>query len=381
MSLLNFRFFSWIAAVMFVSFLGCSERVNETKSIPILDSLDLAIVKEVKFHIDTSTNSSISSITTYPRVNPKYFIIYHTFQSSASIFDLQTRKLLKKISFPIEGPNGVGEGIRGMYFHNFDSIFLIAILEQRIFMVDSAARLKKKFNLANDKVYAMTGTTYSTHIKNGLMYLTGYPVSQQAVNSSDFSDLILNLSNGHLISRFNLSKEYDRGFWGYHNYMRIKSSFDAEGDNLIFSFPNDDYVYVRQADDSIRKYFAGSSKFRKLKPLASRYFEDNEKIYKHAANQGSYSGIFYDRWSKLFYRVGFNPINKEYESPADTQHNPSLIILNKNFLKVGEWSLQSGEYDMSSIFLTHEGLHIFNQKKYSLDEDNLTFDVFRPRKK
>jgi hypothetical protein len=268
-----------------------------------------------------------------------------------------------------------------MYFHNFDSIFLMALLEQRICLVDSSSKLKKKFQLSNDKVYAIMGTTYSTHIKNGLMHLTGYPVPQRAVSSSDFSDLILNLKNGKLISQYKLSKEYDRGFWGYHNYLRIKAIFDEDGNNLIFSFPNDNYLHVKHDHDSIKKYFAGSSKIKRLRPVSSNYMRDDEKIYKHTAEQGSYSGVFYDRWNKLFYRVAFSPITKDYESPADTQQNPSLIILNKNFLKVGEYSLPSHTYDMSSIYVSQEGLHIFNQEKYSLDEDNLTFDIFRPRKK
>ena len=381
MFLRRFRFFFTSVIILFFFFSSCSERVNETKNIDTLDSVDLVIIKETEFQIDTTTNSSVSSITVYPRTNPRYLIIYHTFQSSASIFDLQTRKLIKKISFPIEGPNGVGEGVRGMHFHNFDSIFLIALLEQRMYLVDSAAKLKMKFELSNDKVYAIMSTTYSTYIKNGLMHLTGYPAPHRIVSSSDFSDLILNLSSGKLISQFKLSKEYDRGYWGKHNYLRIRSVFDEDRDNLIFSFPNDDYLHVKHSDDSVRKFFAGSSKIKRLRPVASNYIEGDEKFYRHAASQGSYAGIFYDRWSKLFYRVAFNPISKDYESPADTQQNPSLIILNENFLKVGECPLPVGEYDLASIFLTQDGLHIFNQKKYSLDEDYLTFDVFHPRKK
>ncbi|MCZ8070233.1 MAG: DUF4221 family protein [Bacteroidota bacterium] len=336
---------------------------------------------EITFPIDTATNANLSAIAIYPQSQPKFFITHHPSQNVISVFSLNERRLVKKIHVNEDGPSGVGDGIRGMYVHNFDSIFLMAPLEQRIYLIDSSAFLRKKYSVANDKGYAIMDITNSAYIQNELLYLSAYPPPLRLSTSSDFAVLVLNLNTGELTSEFNLTKEYDRGHWGKHIYFRSRLLYDDENMRQIVSFPNDNYLHVQNHSGSIEKKFAGSAEINTLKPLDTKYVDDDEKNYKLAARQGSYGSLYYDHWNKLFYRLANNPIKSEYSSPFDTVLNPVLIILDENLFKIGEFKLPSNVYRTSYVFITPDGLHIFNVKKYNKDEDFFYFDVFRPVKK
>jgi Domain of unknown function (DUF4221) len=381
MSLKIFCGFRFCGLIFILFFSNCAEKTREVKKTYSLDSLTMKFSKEFKLPIDTATNANVSAITIYPQKQPKFFIAHHPAQNVISLFSLNERRLIKKIQLNKEGPNGVGDGIRGMYFHNFDSIFLMAPLEQRVFLIDSAAILKKKYNLTNDKVYAVMDVTNPAFISDGLLHFSAYPPPLRLCTSADFADLILDLRTEKLTSQFNLSKEYDRGHWGKHIYFRSRGLYHKEADRLIVSFPNDNYLHVRSKSGIFEKYFAGSSEIKNLHPIDSKYIDDDDKTYRLAATQGSYSNLYYDQWNKLFYRLANNPIKTEYSSPFDTALNPVLVILDKNLLKVGEYKLPSNIYRTAYIFITADGLHIFNLKKYEKDEDNFTFDVFRPLKK
>ena len=49
------------------------------------------------------------------------------------IYDLNNKKLHKKITYELEGPNGIGK-LFGFYYHNKDSIFITNRLGHKMFL-------------------------------------------------------------------------------------------------------------------------------------------------------------------------------------------------------------------------------------------------------
>jgi hypothetical protein len=281
------------------------------------------------------------------------------------------------LEFNKDGPNGVGEGIRAMYFHNFDSIFFMALLEQRLYLVDSARNLKNKYNLSSASAYCQLGTIYPAIFKSNAMYLCTTPFPNANIPPNSFADVKLNLSNGSIEHVFPLSPKYFEGWWGRHHYLRISHTYNPFSKEIVLSYPNDHFISVVDEGHSVKRYLAPARNISKLRPVSREYQEtDDNLIYQLETRQGSYSGILFDRWRNLYYRLAFNPI-VNYSSPFDSERAISIVILDKNFKKVGEFDFQKDMYSYLGIFISPDGLNILNMKKYNeIDQDNLTFAVF-----
>ncbi|HRK53792.1 MAG TPA: DUF4221 family protein [Cyclobacteriaceae bacterium] len=368
--------------IIAIVILGCtlpkdiSDKANLAKDTVVKDSLTLQLVDERKYFLDSTSNSITSSVQVFPIDSPAFMIFHHTYSSNIAIYDMQTGSQVSEITLKKEGPDGVGNGIRGMYFHNFDSIFLLSLMEQRLYLIDSAGKLKSKMNIGDDHYYAQLGTIFPAFLKGGSLYLCTYPSPGTDISAAGYSSLQINLSSLEVRNVFHLSSNYDNGAWGRHHYSRTSHLYNDKTGQVILSFPNDHFLYVI-AGDKTTKYYAGAYKIKKLRPLTKRSdFDKDDIVFRHEAMQGSYSSVFFDRWRNLYYRLAFSPVGGDYESPFDTEKETSIIILDTGFNKVGEYYLEPDTYSYLAMFIAPQGLYLFNKKKYASDEDFLYFDVF-----
>lgn len=344
----------------------------------IIDSVVLEKTSELRFDLDTLTNAVSSSLQIYPRDNPAYLLFHHRHFNRISVYDLKSGKLLSKILPEEEGPNGVGYGIDAAYVQSFDSIFLFSILEQRLFLIDSSGVLKKRIQIENDQGYAMLGSIFPPIIKDSSIYLCAYPPPYGVVGSHNFSGMKINLYDGKILNIWNLSKQYDLGAWGKHHYLRVHHIYNDITDQLISSFPNDPYIYVSNPDGRMIKYPGQGKRMGDMHPLKNiDEAEDDDKIFRLESSQGCYSAIFFDRWRNVYYRLAFNPILGDYQSPFDTEKHMSLIIFDRVFNKIGEHFLEDDTYSYMSVFVSPDGIHLLNRKRYHEDENHLTFDTYR----
>ena len=343
-----------------------------------IDSVTLFNRQELRFPLDTASNARTQSVCVYPKESPQLMLFHHSSSNIISVYDLKTQKLVSKINFHPEGPNGVGRDIRSMHFHNFDSIFLLSNLGQQLHLLDSAGTLKGKFNLANNSAYALLSTTYPAFLKNDVMYLCSYPPTDRRTTSKDAAIIKLDLLTHEINIVFRRSRQYDRGNWGRHNYSRVSQYFDETRGILIISFPNDHYLYTVDKSNTIKKYYAGAGLLGNLDPVNEDFLRDDEKIYDHEATQGFYSTLFFDPWKRLYYRIAFNP-SESLDMPIEFGP-PSIVILDKDLKKVGEYTLPKDSYVMASSFVTPDGFCLFNKIKYDANDNYLTYDIFSIQK-
>ncbi|MDH5598380.1 MAG: DUF4221 domain-containing protein [Cyclobacteriaceae bacterium] len=366
--------------VLFI-LLSCSSKdwVNhatshDSKHVQPIDSLTLKSSGELKFKLNNSSNANSNSIQVYPKDQPEFLLYHFPVSNEIALYNLKSREQSHSITYDREGPDGVGDDIRAFYFHSFDSIFLFSLLKQRLFLIDSTGNLINQYDLFNDELYVQMGTTYPSMLKENTLYFSAYPSPLKEVSSNRFTSIKLNLETGEMEAFFHLTSEYDRGDWGKHNYLRIHQTFNTNQDLIIYSFPNDHNLYFLDSEGIIKKHFAGADKINMLKPLKGNRSDD--EVFRHTAGQGFYSGIYHDPWRKMYYRIAFNPVS-DYEHPSDMGKNPSIILLDQSFRKVGEYALPKNTYLTGAHFISPEGLYFFNRYAYeNIDDNYLTFTKY-----
>jgi hypothetical protein len=332
------------------------------------------LTSEVKFELDTSDDANSRSVQLYSN-NNKFFLIYHhTSTNKIVVYDLASKRIVSNIRFDKEGSNGVGEGITSMYFHNFDSIFLLSSLAQKIYLADSARNVKAKIDVSNNFGYVDFGTMSPPFIKNGEIFLRTYPNPMKKSSSTDVAMIKIDLKTKAVEKVIYLSKEYDRGWWGRHLYLLSSVTYNKTQDLLVTSYPNDNYLYTMDFRNNIQKHIVKADKISQLNPVSDNVINDDNKMLKHATEQGYYAGIMFDEWRKIYYRISYAP--QAYNSQDDLGKGLTLIVIDENFNKLGELDFHDSKYAIGSSFIAPSGLFLFNKEKYNLDDNFLSYDVF-----
>jgi hypothetical protein len=127
-----------------------------------------------------------------------------------------------------------------------------------------------------------------------------------------------------------------------------------------------------------KSYYAGSSYFKEPIPLKKLDEADDHEIV-----SGYFSGIKYDRFRKMYYRLAVHPIEL---LAANNQKNHyedkriSVIILDRNFKKIGESILPEKLHLYTTWFVAEDGIYISNHNRNneSLSENAISFTIYEP---
>ncbi|MCM1110374.1 MAG: DUF4221 domain-containing protein [Clostridium sp.] len=163
--------------------------------------------------------------------------------------------------------------------------------------------------------------------------------------------------------------------WGMFAY-RLTSIVVNDNGEITTNFPASDSLYVYNPFTGSRKsYFAGLTEPIEIKPHENKSYED---IFINFIINYQYSGIVYDRYRQLYYRIVLHPYpNYDAENlREECRKKPvSIVILDNEFNKVGETILPDKLYYASNVFVTNEGLNI---QAVSDDDDIMEFATFKP---
>ncbi len=367
------RFLNYII----ISFLiiGCKSKKQNNNFIL---THELSKVESSQFPLDSLSNANTRGVQVYPSEKPLYLFYFHNYSKDISIYNLEDSTFVKKIYFNSEGPRSIPKSISYSFIHNFDSIFLFDPLRQTLYLSDTSGNLNNKFdlNLGNQHYVYADGTRPIT-IEGKNLWLPAYPDPLRQATSEDFGAVKYDISKGKVIDEINLSEKYDEGFWGMHSYGRTVTLFNHREKILVVSYPNDPVLLVIENDGTKRRIYAGSRYMHNLSPVADNYIEDDQAIFRIQAMQGFYSGLQYDHWNNVYYRICFDPI-QDYEDPQEIGKNASILILNSDFERIGQTKINGMYYSLGISFITSKGLHLFNDNNYNNVNDNvLTFDLFK----
>lgn len=307
-----------------------------------------------------------------------YYVILD--ENTLHWFDLSTGGLLK--SKEIEGCGNL-DNYSGFLCMK-DTTFIYNYKQKVVYMLDSFFKIQKTWNVINGDMAkcsldpeALTDSPilYS----HGRIMLSGTKLGQQKDEITDNSPIScsISISDDEMICGGNYPDQYLKGNFGGVYFNSIYHTLD-DGNNYLYSFPTDHYVYSYLSDFSaFRKSYMGS----RYSPVINSsnhspfdLFKDKELRIKYFLSQHSYSNILYDKYRKLYYRIAGHPLNNWESGPFPKPF--SIIVMNTEGHLISETPMQKDYKDLNlhNMHVTKDGLLI---QKNTSDENIIEFVKFK----
>lgn len=373
------------------SFKYQEEVVIVTQPIKYKDSISFTLERQIHFKMDSvSEPSNIQCLEyfndkgdsgTLTFLNSENNTIY---QYSLNDFNLLRRIPLNEFGYTL------GDKIQGYHFLSSDSALIYSYTKMQISLLSfSHGKLlnKRIADRINDEIsnvypYICTGAPILYSKKNNDVILSGC--------SSDEGGTYMQNKQRNVIAKFNIqsgdvtfSLKYPQFYWssnwGGAGGFRRTWIDQVDGNNAIVSFMADNFVTLYNFETGAEKrYYAGSKYCKAIKslPYTPNYYDfiSSNNIYKYYCENFSYTIIKYDPYNQLYYRIGNLPnFNLDARGPHAENKQKTIIILNKNFTKVGEVLLPLDVYNAFNLFVDKEGLYIQLNDK---NNDVLSFQHF-----
>jgi hypothetical protein len=150
---------------------------------------------------------------------------------------------------------------------------------------------------------------------------------------------------------------------------------------LIISFPIDSEIAVFDLKNSTTEWHYGGSKyFHEIPEWSAPDSNEDERFY---IESDSYREVLFDPWKKLYYRFAYRKVNYFDENNMRVNwdyKNPSIVILDEDFRKIGEYDLPENTYYTRNNFVSPEGLYISinHDQNKDADENKISFQLFKP---
>lgn len=341
------------------------------------------------FSLDDSTTQVLSYMHTFEEGDSLMLASYNDPLSNICIFDVKSGREVRKINFRKEGPNAIGNGVSGFLYHNPDSIFIYYSWGWKIALFDDQGVKHHEFSLRELPVAEGASLAWpeilpctNVPIKkwNDCLVLQGQGGRLPDPNPQGLQPCVTALfnlaqNNVRLANPYPAIYGDEDAIWQTFAYRVTPYELSPEGE-MVLGFQADDSIRVyNPATQKSRTYFAGYSKPYKIRPAGSPSRGD---VNRSIATQVQYTGIYYDRWNKLYYRLLTLPV-ADYDVNGETfpERHLAVVLLDESFQKVGEYNLQEKSDRYVYAFTSPEGLHI---NVLSPDDDFMEFLTVKPQK-
>lgn len=310
--------------------------------------------------------------------------IFNSPMNNICLFDWVTGKEKLKIRLQKEGPNAVN-GIRGFYIQSKDSIWLYNDWKKDVYLVDADGILREKRCLQK-LLYPIVERSYSVSpfpqtnvpiervgnklILQGMNDVLSNGVLPAATVLYDWNTNKLDIENPYPSVYANKDKINDE--WNTFAYRQVPYTLNNKKE-IVSGFPASDSIVVYNMNtDSYTSFFAGYSEETNIKPYISTSRTATQRNY---LEQYQYTSVLYDTYRDLYYRLVVLPkVDYDLNDITTQQKDLAVIILNKDFKKVGEYCLEHDRYMYINAFVASEGLCI---NVFSEDDDYLKFKILK----
>ena len=211
-----------------------------------------------------------------------------------------------------------------------------------------------------------------------------------AISRGEFEDehpkdrasfILLDVESGEYKYIWDIPEAYYNYNWGGLGMRSQYNDVVLEKNLIVVSYPISDDLYVYNIKTkTLQLKSAKSTLFSKVTPFKKdkKWFGALAKMdyLKYFYENYSYEAILYDKYRKLYYRFVRIANNKVDFGDTKTLMNfYSIIILNDNFKKVGEYKFEKVNFQSSHFFVSEKGLYI---RKAEFKEDKLVYYIFNP---
>ena len=356
---------------------------------------DLQLVGKVRIPIDTLTSNDLSLFQYKELAGKHYYIVHNHMIDKLEVYDLDAGRLFTRIPLYSEGANAVPV-INGYYLHNWDSIFLFSDWGSQIYLIDSACRVKDKYQI--DEYLPGDGTRIET-----LIDLDGYFVPSFTGGVLSFWAMPLIPFEKKAYYQYPLGIDYDIRqrqvvhYFGYYPASYRGDEIYGLDNNLdriltpeydIHTFGASHYLFLySRPDKQLVKAVYARSKYlpAHFEPLltAGEDWPDLQQQKNYSTTHGYYGGLIYDSANRLYYRfVKHAQPLKDANGYLNDQLNSkiSVMILDKDFAIAGEVMLPARRYLYFISFVSEGRLYIntCHRDNPEYEEDYLQFAIFKP---
>ncbi len=170
---------------------------------------------------------------------------------------------------------------------------------------------------------------------------------------------------------------YRKGNWGGGILRWVYSDFNEKENSFVIGFPISHFIDVLDIGTKrMERHYAGSRKFRVVLPFSNDKSDNPgaREAMEYVARTDSYANVLYDPWRNLYYRIAELSIPDKTVLPG-FKKDISVIILDKNFKKVGETEIaNAGRNFRYGTFVSHRGLMV----PVDTTEDYLAYRTYLP---
>lgn len=369
--------------------IGCSKKSTENKENTISSKYILREVEDKQFELDENTTQNSPYFQYISNKDSSIFAFINEYDNSITINNFKTCKLIKKIYFNKEGPNGVGK-IQNFYIKD-SLIYIHNHGEQTIYITDFYATIRDKISIDLSS-YIADGINVPAILPDPIrplnsikdeLILCGFTIEREGETKENTPSTVLyNLKNKTIRFTNGFPELYHKGNWGINPTYRFISYTINNKNEMVISYPADGYIYINNLSNEIRKYYAGIENGEDgLKPITKKRntrisFEEEDR---HYMNNIVYGGIFYDKNENIYYRIVTLPTKMDKKKKSNMYNKRiQIIVLDNKFNIIGRYNIKENIYISGYSFLSNEGLHI---KTNSSDDDFMKFKTFKLCKK
>ncbi|WP_420387864.1 DUF4221 family protein [Roseivirga sp.] len=310
-------------------------------------------------------------------------------QNEIELYSLNEGRLLDKVTYEREGPNGVGVlieiGIQGLdsvlIFPAFDNSFYqsrlsdLALSKVEYEKPDEYAAIRSMTNYFGSNAYTDEDFIYTRTLFGG-----DYTLLDNEQLSAKPLMYRVNVASGEVeFSRFTFPDDYWADGKRHYEFSSI-----IDENRFTFSFHSDHHIYYGTSFHEPLKKKPAKSKYLNQEleylPIAG----DRNDRRRYFATAGHYGNLIYDQFRKVYYRFCYP--KKQLEPDQDLQQITlfpkefSVMILNSELEVIGETLIGDDNhlYATSNVFVGPKGLYIsVNHPESEMNrEDTFGFQLF-----
>ncbi|WP_037315971.1 DUF4221 family protein [Salegentibacter sp. Hel_I_6] len=394
------RFIS-ICIITFIS-VSCNENrktiVNEKKG-ELHPTMELQQVASKSFLLDDETAPKPLYVEIFKdSSNVRLLTFLNNYNNSIYFYDFNKLNFIKKLSLDKEGPNGINMPM-GFHIKEQDSIYIYHNLFE-VALLNKSGEVQNRISLngghdirRNDISWAYVYPEFSVQTvipfmeRSNELLLSGYFSGSMPDSIVDKFNFLARMD--YDLNEINYSHSYPSSLfgenvnWGEGLFKEVFPELHPDGNKLIYSFPISHDLYITELNgQNYEKIYAGSKSAGTIKSINKKPGKASaQEIRSSFVRQDMYAAILYDKFRKVYYRFLRKALPDAPKHTSWKEKNIAIIILDQDFKYLGETTLGPETiWHWQNSFVTEEGLNIEYLDENNINEVNLTFKIFTPKK-